>query len=276
MVHVPVRGPRQQGLAPGPLGGEDEVVQLDLPVGRAGADHEGPPDLAPVAAVVGAQADREEVALLHPAVGGPVPGAARVRAGADGGGEGGAVRPVVDEPAFQLQGEVPFGTSHEDGLQQLAEGLVGDLRGDPQAGDLLLVLDEALLLDGGAEVREAQLGRHGAQGPVPADGEVVFLHGERLGAQGGGQVGGGDGRITAGAVEDGDVQAFVEAALVGLAGGRTGAEEHVLGGADEQHRAERGRPGEVADVRRTRDQCGGVPRGGASVAKQAPAGGVHV
>lgn len=276
VVHVPVRGARQQGLAARPLGGEDEFVQLDLPVGGGGADHEGPPDLAPVAAVVGAEADGQEVALLDPAVGRPVPGASGVRAGADGGREGRPVRPVVDEPALQLQREVAFGASDEDRFQQLAEGLVGDLRGDAQAGDLLLVLDEALLLHGEPQVGEAQFGRDGAQRPVPADGEVVLLHRERVRAYGGGHVRGGDGRVPGRGGQHRDPQPFVEAALVGLAGGRGGAEHDVLGGSDEQDGALRGRPGEVADVGRTRDQCGGVPRGGAAVAKQAPAGGVHV
>lgn len=183
-VDVAVGGARQERLPAGPLGGEDELVQLDLPVRRGGADHEGTADLAAVAPVVRAQADREEVALLHPPVRGPVPGAAGVRSGADGGREGRAVGAVVDEAALQLQGQVAFGAPDEDRLQQLAEGLVGDLGGDPQAGDLLLVLDQPLLFHGGAQVGQPQPGRDRVQRAVPADGEVVFLHGEGLGASG--------------------------------------------------------------------------------------------
>lgn len=168
-----------------------------------------------------------------------MPGAPGVRAGADGGREGGAVRPVVDEAPLQLQREVAFGAPDEDGLQQLAQGLVGDLGGDPQAGDLPLVLDEALLLHGGPEVREAQLGRDGAQGPVPGDGEVVLLHGEGVGADGGGGVGRRDGGIPAAGGQHADAEVFVEAALVGLAGGCADAEHRVLGRSDEEYGAER-------------------------------------
>ena len=155
-VHVAVGGAGHEGLAAGPLGGEDEVVQLDLPVGGRGADDEGTADLAAVAAVVRAEADGEEVALLDPAVGGPVAAAPGVRAGADGRGEGRAVGAVVDQPALQFQGEMAFGAADEDRFQELAEGLVGDLGGDAQAGDLLLVLDQPQLLDRAAEVAEAQ------------------------------------------------------------------------------------------------------------------------
>lgn len=278
VVHVAVRGPGQQGLAARPLSGEDEVVQLDLPVRGSGADHEGTADLTPVAAVVRAQADGEEIPFLHPAVGGPVPGAAGVRAGADGGGEGRAVGAVVHQAPFQLQGEVAFGAADEDGLQEFAEGLVGDLGGDPQTGDLLLVLDQPLLFDGGSEVGQPQPGRHRAQGAVPGDGEVVFLDGERVRADvlARGVVGRRDGRITARAGEHGQPQVFVEPALVRFARGRGGAEEHVLGGPDQQYRALGEGPGEIADVGRTRDQCGGVARCGTAVAKQAPTGRVHV
>lgn len=205
-----------------------------------------------------------------------MPGAAGVRAGAHGGRERGSVGPVVDEAPLQLQGEVPFGPSDQDGLQQLAQGLVGDLGGDPQAGDLLLVLDEALLLHGGPEVREPQFGRHGAQGAMAADGEVVLLHGEGVRVDGRRHVRGRDGGVAAGARQHGESEPLVEPALVRLAGGWRGAEQDVLGGPDEQDGAPRGGPGEVADVRRTRDQRGGVPRGGAAVAKRAAAGGVHV
>lgn len=206
-----------------------------------------------------------------------MPGAAGVRPGADGGRERGPVGPVVDETALQLQGEVALGPAHQDRLQQLTEGLVGDLRGDPQAGDLLLVLDEALQLHGGPQVHEPQLGRDGAQGAVAGDGEVVLLDGQRLDAQRTGHVPGRDGRVAAGARQDGEPEPLVEAPLVGLAGGRADGEQHVLAvRPDEQDGGRRGRPGEVADVRRTRDQCGGVPRGGTAVAKQAPAGRVHV
>ena len=101
---------------------------------------------------------------------------------ADGGGEGRAVGAVVDEAALQFQGEVALGAADEDGLEQLAQGLVGDLGADPQAGDLLLVLDHPQLLDRAAEVGEAQPGRDRADGAVPGHGEVVLLHGEGVGA----------------------------------------------------------------------------------------------
>ena len=47
---------------------------------------------------------------------------------------------------------MPLGAADQDRLQQLAERLVGDLGGDPQAADLLLVLDQPQLLHGSAEV----------------------------------------------------------------------------------------------------------------------------
>lgn len=276
VVDVAAGGARQEGLPAGPLGGEHEVVQLDLPRGRGGADHERTADLAAVAAVVRSEAHGEEVALLDPAVGGPVPGAAGVGAGTDGGGEGGAVRPVVDQAALQLQREVAFGAADEDRLQQLAEGLVGDLGGDAQAGDLLLVLDQALLFHGEPEVRQAQLRRDGVQGAVTADGDVVLLDREGLGPYRGGQIGGRHGGIPARGVQHGDPQPFVQAALVVLAGRRAPAEQHLLRRTDQQDGARRGGSREVADVRRTRDQRGGVARGGAAVAKQGPTGRVHV
>src|SRR5690606_17942040 len=96
---------------------------------------------------------------------------------------------VVDEAAFQLQGEVAFGAADEDGLQELAEGLVGDLGADAEAGDLLLVLDDPELLHGPADVGETEGGGGGGDGAVAADGEVVFLNGEGIGALGGRQGG---------------------------------------------------------------------------------------
>ena len=91
---------------------------------------------------------------------------------------------MVDEPALQFEGEMPFGAADEDGLQEFAEGLVGDLGADPQAGDLLLVLDHPQLFDRAAEVGQPQPRGDRADRPVPGDGEVVFLDGEGVGALG--------------------------------------------------------------------------------------------
>src|SRR4051812_3474263 len=110
-VDITVGGAGGQGLPRGALGGEDEVVEIDLPVGGRGPDDEGAADLAAVAAVVGAEADGEEISFLDPAVGRPVAASARVRAGGDGGREGGAVGAVVDEPPFQFEGEMAFGAA---------------------------------------------------------------------------------------------------------------------------------------------------------------------
>lgn len=197
-VHGTVGRTGCQCLPSGALGCEDQVVQLDLPVGRRGADHERTADLTAVAAVGRAEADGEEIALLDPAVGGDVTGAAGVRAGGDGGGEGRAVGAVVDEAALQFQGQVALGAADEDRFEQFAQRLVGDLRADPQTGDLLLVLDHSQLLDRAPEVGEPQPGRDRADRAVPAHGEVVFLHPERLGAQGRDQIGSRDRRVAAG------------------------------------------------------------------------------
>lgn len=60
-VHVPIGGPRRQGFPAGPLSGENEVVELDLPLGGGGADDEGPADLAAVAVIARPEADGEEI-----------------------------------------------------------------------------------------------------------------------------------------------------------------------------------------------------------------------
>lgn len=85
---------------------------------------------------------------------------------------------MVDQAALQFQGEMAFGAADEDRFEQFTEGLVGDLGGDAQAGDLVLVLDEPQLLHGAAQVGEAQPGRHGAERPVPGHGQMVLLHGQ--------------------------------------------------------------------------------------------------
>lgn len=84
---------------------------------------------------------------------------AGVGSGGHGGHEGGAVRTVVDEAALQFQGEVAFGPADQDRFEEFTEGLVGDLGGDPEAADLLLVLDDPLLFHG-----EAQIGQFQARG----------------------------------------------------------------------------------------------------------------
>lgn len=112
---------------------------------------------------------------------------------------------------------------------------------------------------------------------MPADGEVVLLDGQGFGAGREGRVGRRDGGIRSGAGQHGEPQVLVEPSLVGLPGGLPGAEQHVLAARTEQQDgAQRRRPGEVTDVRRTRDECGGVSGGRTAVAKQAPAGRVHV
>lgn len=72
-VHVTVGGAGCQGLASSALGCEDEVVELDLPVGRRGPDDERAADLTTVSAVDGAETNREEVSFFHTPICGPMP-----------------------------------------------------------------------------------------------------------------------------------------------------------------------------------------------------------
>lgn len=157
-VHLAALRTGPQSLPRSALSGEDEVVQLDLPVLGRGADHERTADLTAVSAVAGAQAHGQEISLFHTPVGRPMSGKSGMGTGRHGGGEGRSLGTVVDQPPLQLQREVPLGTAHEDRLQQLAERLVGDLGRDAQGGDLLLVLDDPLLLHSQAEVGEAEAG----------------------------------------------------------------------------------------------------------------------
>ncbi len=174
--------------------------------------------------------------------------APRVRAGAHGGGEGGAVGAVVDQAALQLQGEMPFGAADQDGLQEFTEGLVGDLGADAQAGDLLLVLDHPELLDRLAQVGQAQPGCDGPHGAVPDDGEVVVLGGEGLGALGRGEAGRRDGGVASGSRQRPHPERFVGPGLGRPVVQRSGADQHVLGLAEEQHGAVRGGAREIAHV----------------------------
>lgn len=201
---------------------------------------------------------------------------ARVGAGGDGGGEGGAVRAVVHQTTLQLQGEVPFGAAHQDGFQEFAQGLVGDLGGDPQTGDLLLVLDHPQLLDGGTEIGQPQARGDRTHGPVAGDRQMVLLDGEGLRARGGGQIGGRDHRIAVGARQQRQPQLFVGAAVGGIAARGAGGEQDVPAGSEQQH-GTRGRPArEIADVGGAGDQSGRGSDGGAPVAEQPAADGVHL
>lgn len=201
----------------------------------------------------------------------------RVGSGGDRGGEGGAVGAVVHEPPFQFQGEMPFGAADQNRFEKFTERLVGDLGGDPQAGDLLLVLDEAQLLDRGTEIGEPEPRGHRAHGPVTGDRQIVFLDGKRFRAGGGGQVGCGDRRVVAvGGRQQGQPQLVVGVLVVGFAGRRAGAQQNVLVGAEQQH-GTRGRSArEIADVGGAGDQGGRGSDGGAPVAEQPAADGVHL
>lgn len=199
-------------------------------------------------------------------------GAARVRTGGDGGAEGGSVGAVVDQAALQFQCEMPLGAADEDRFEQFAQGLVGDLGGDPQMGDLLLVLDRALLFDGAAEVREVQPGSHRADGAVPGDGQMVLLDGERAQPGRVHEVGGGDGRVSGGGGQDAQPQEVVGTAGGGVLGGTARAEQDVpaVVGTDQQDGARRGSAGEIADIGGQRHQ-GGVAAGGGAPVAQPPA-----
>lgn len=142
---------------------------------------------------------------------------------------------MVHQPPLQFQCEMPFGAADEDRFEEFTERLVGDLGGDPQAGDLLLVLDDAQLLHRGAEVGQPEPRGDRVHGPVAGDRQIVFLHGERFRAGGGGQVGGCDHRVAVGGGQQGQPQLVVGAPLDGIAGRRSGADKHVLVGAEQQH-----------------------------------------
>ncbi len=184
---------------------------------------------------------------------------------------------MIDEASFEFQGEMAFGAADEDGLQQFAERLVGDLGADPEAGDLLLVLDHPELLDGAAEVRQAQPGGDRADGAVPGHGEVVLLHGEGVGALGRGEVGGRDGRVaSAGSGQGLDAQGLVGALLRGAVGGRAGTHQEVLGLAQQQDGALRGGAREIAHVGGAGDQRRRAAARVAVFPQTRPAGRVHL
>lgn len=275
-VHGAVRRTRCQCLPSGALGCEDHVVQLDLPVGRRGADHEGTADLAAVAAVGRTEADGKEVALLDPTVGGDVTATTGVRAGGDGGGEGRPVGTVVDEAALQLQGEVALGAADENRFEEFAQCLVGDLRADPQTGDLLLVLDDSQLLDRATEVAEPQPGRDRADRAVAGHGEVVFLHRERLGAQGRGQIGRRDRRVAAGSRQHLDPYGLVGPPLSDLTARRGSADQELLAPPEQQDRALGRGAREITHVGRAGHQCGGAAARVAAFSQPSAAGRVHL
>jgi len=155
---------------------------------------------------------------------------------------------VVHQAALQFQGEVAFGAADQDRLQQLTEGLIGDLGGDPQAGDLVLVLDQPQLLDGLSEVGQAQAGCGRGDGPVPGDGQVVLLDGEAVGAEPGRELGGGHSRIAAPGREH-----HAADVLGGLPFGRVvrgvpAVDKETLRRSEQQHRTGRRPPRQIADV----------------------------
>jgi hypothetical protein len=161
---------------------------------------------------------------------------------------------VVDQAPLQLQREMALGTAHQDGLEELTEGLVGDLRADAQTGDLLLVLDDPQLFDGAPQVGQAQPRRDGAEGAVPGDGEVVFLDGEGVGVLSDGQAGGSDGGVASGGGQDVQPQGVVGAPLEGAVVRRGRADQEVLVSAQEQDGSLWGGAGEIAHVRWARDE----------------------
>lgn len=201
---------------------------------------------------------------------------AGVGSGGDGGREGGAVGAVVDQPAFQLQRQVPFGAADEDRFEEFAEGLVGDLGRDPQAADLLLVLDDAQLLDRRAQIGQPQLRGDRGHGPVPGDRQVVLLDRQRLRAGRRGQVGGGDHGVPARHRQRIDPHVLVGAPVGRVTGRWTGAEQDVLAGAEQQDGARGRSPGQVADVGGAGDQGGRGSDCGAPVAEQPASDGVHL
>lgn len=275
-VHVTVGGAGHESLASGPLSGENQVVELDLPVGRSRADDEGAADLAPVSAVVGAEADGEKISFLHPSVRGPVAAPARVGSGGDGGREGGAVGSVVDQPAFQFEREMPLRAADQDRFEEFTQRLVGDLGGDPQTADLLLVLHDAQLLDGRAEIGQPELRGDRGHGPVPGDRQIVFLDGQGLRPACGGQIRGGHDGITAGHRQQVHPELIVGAPVGRITGRGARAEQDVLVGAEQQH-GTRGRSArQVADIGGAGDQGGRGSDCGAPVAEQPAADGVHL
>lgn len=177
---------------------------------------------------------------------------------------------------FQFQREVPLGAADQDRFEEFTERLVGDLGGDPQAADLLLVLDDAQLLDGDPEVGQPELRGDRAHRPVPGHGQIVLLDGQRLRARGGGQSGGGDHRIAAGDRQQVHPELFVGTSVGRVTGRRTGAEQNVLVGAEQQHGARRRSPCQIADIGGAGDQGGRGSDGGAPVAEQPASDGVHL
>lgn len=177
---------------------------------------------------------------------------------------------------FQFEREMPLRAADEDRFEKFAQRLVGDLGGDPQAADLLLVLDDAQLLDVGAQVGQPELRGDRGHGPVPGDGQVVLLDGQGLRPARGGQIRGGDHGIASGHRQEVDAQLFVGASVGRITGRGAGAEQDVLVGAEQQH-GPRGRSArQVADIGGAGDQGGRGSDCGAPVAEQPAADGVHL
>ncbi len=161
---------------------------------------------------------------------------------------------MVDHAALQLHRQVPLGAPDQDGFEQLAERLVGDLGRDPQVGDLVLVLDHPHPLDHPARVRQPHAPGERRDLPVPGDGEVVLLHREVAHPQLYGGLGGGERGVRAGRhLELGEVLA--EEVLAGVVRRQVvrQREQRALAG-EQQGRPAGGAAGQVADVRRPGDQ----------------------
>lgn len=107
-------------------------------------------------------------------------------------------------------------------------------------------------------------------------GEVVLLHREALRTVRGGQARGGHGRVPAPAAQDRDAQRLVRLPVGRIRDRGTGAQQDVLSGAEQQDGAGGAPPSEIADVGGAGDQGGGRSCGGAPVADQPAADGVHL
>ncbi len=83
---------------------------------------------------------------------------------------------------------------------------------------------------------------------MPDDGEVVVLGGEGLGALGRGETGGRDGGVAAGAGQRAHRQRVVGPPVGRPVVGRGGADQQILGLAQQEHGAARGGTGEIAHV----------------------------
>ena len=148
---VPVRA-GAGGLARGGLGGEHDLIHVALRAGEAAIDREGPGDVGGVAVELAARVDQQQVAVIEALIVFDVVQHAGVGAAGDDAGVGGRLAAGGAEGVQQLGFDLEFVAARAGGAHGAAMGVGGDLRGAAHGGEFRSVLDEAHLVELGAQV----------------------------------------------------------------------------------------------------------------------------